>query len=230
MRGTAARVADSRSAGEVTLVLGGDCTIGIGSVAGHVVSDQPLGLVYFDMHADLNTPQSVPDGALDWMGMAHMLGELGALPELIGVGARVSLLEPGQVVLFAWEPDQATAFEREVIERRGISAVPADQVGADPEGAAARALDLIPSRCERILVHFDVDVIDFTDFPLSENTGRNHGLAYDAALRALKAVLASPRLAGLTVTEMNPDHTEDGARSVERFAADLASALSGPRA
>ncbi len=227
VRETAARVADSRSAGEVTLVLGGDCTIGIGSVAGHVDSTEQVGLVYFDMHADLNVPQSVTEGALDWMGMGHMLGEEGALGEIVSAGPRGSLLEAEQVMLFGWEPDQATKFEREVIERRGISAVPTEQVAADPEGVAARALELISRRYQRVLVHFDVDVIDFTDFPLSENTGRNHGLGYDAALEALKVLLASPQLAGLTVTELNPDHTEDGARSVERFAVDLAGGLRG---
>ena len=72
-------------------------------------------------------------------------------------------------------------------------------------------------------MHFDVDVIDFTDFPLSENTGRNEGLAYDDALAALRVVLASPLLAGVTVTELNPDHTEPGA--LERFAADLGAAF-----
>ena len=226
VRETAARVADSRSSGEVTLVLGGDCTIGIGSVAGHIGSDPRLGLVYFDMHADLNVPASVPDGALDWMGMAHMLGEGGAVPELVGVCPRAPLLESEQVLVFGWEADQATAFEREVLERRGISVVPAEQVAADPESAASRSLETLAGRCESLLVHFDVDAIDFTDFPLSENTGRNRGLAYETAMRALGGLLASPRLMGLTITELNPDHTEDGARSVKRFATDLASALS----
>jgi arginase len=230
VRETAARVADSRSAGEVTLVLGGDCTVGIGSVAGHVGADRQIGLLYFDMHADLNTPDSVPDGALDWMGMAHMLGQNGALPDLAGAGPRTPMLESEQVLLFGWEADQSTEFEREVIERLGISVVPADQVAADPQRTAARALELISERCEAMLVHFDVDAIDFTDFPLSENTGRNRGLAYDEAIRALGVLLSSPRLVGLTITELNPDHTEDGTRSLEQLAEDLASALSGRRA
>ncbi len=72
-------------------------------------------------------------------------------------------------------------------------------------------------------MHFDVDVMDFTDFPLSENTGRNEGLAYDDAIRALRALLASPLLAGVTVTELNPDHAEPGA--LERFARDVAAAF-----
>jgi arginase len=65
-------------------------------------------------------------------------------------------------------------------------------------------------------------VIDFTDVPLSENCGRNEGLAYEQALRALDVLLASPRIAGLTITELNPAHAEEGAHSIERFATDIA--------
>jgi arginase len=216
VRDTARRVGDAIAAGETTLVLGGDCTVGIGTVAGHVGPGERVGLVYFDTHADLNVPGSVREGALDWMGMAHMLGEEGAVPELIEAGPRAPLLDPQQVLLFGWGPEQATPFEREVLDRRGLSVVPVDEVAADPEGAAARACASLEDRCDRLLVHFDVDVIDFTDAPLSENTGRNEGLAYAHAMRALDRLLASPKLAGLTITELNPDHAEAG--SLERFA------------
>ena len=222
---TAQRVGDSIDEGEVTLVLGGDCTVGIGTVAAHVSTSERVGLVYFDSHADLNVPESVHAGALDWMGMAHMLGEQGAVPELVNGGPRAPLLDADQVVLFGWGPEQATAFEREVIERRGLSVVPVDEVAADPEGAAARARELAEDRWDRLLVHFDVDVIDFTDTPLSENWGRNEGLAYEATLRALDVLVASPRLAALTITELNPDHTEQGAKSIERLATDVAESL-----
>jgi arginase len=225
VRDTAARVGRSLAGDETTLVLGGDCTVGIGTVAGHVDSGAHVGLVYFDTHADLNVPDSVGEGALDWMGLAHMLDEPGAVSELAGAGGRVPLLGPEQVLLFGWGPEQATAFERQVIERRGLSVIPVDEVRADPRGAAARAVEWVGDRCDRLLVHFDVDVIDFTDVPLSENWGRNEGLAYEQALRALAVLLASPRLAALTVTELNPDHTEEGARSIERFALSLAEAF-----
>jgi arginase len=222
---TACRVGDSINAGEVTLVLGGDCTVGIGTVAAHVSAGERVGLVYFDSHADLNVPESVHEGALDWMGMAHMLGEQGAVPGLVNAGPCVPLLDSDQVVLFGWGPEQATAFEREVIDRRGLSVLAVDEIAADPEGAAARARELVTDRCDRLLVHFDVDVIDFTETPLSENWGRNEGLAYEAALRALDALVASSRLAALTVTELNPDHTEQGANSIERLASDVAGSL-----
>jgi arginase len=217
---TARRVGEAAGGGQATLVLGGDCTVGVGTVAGHATTGERIGLVYFDSHADLNVPSSVHEGALDWMGMAHMLGEEGAAPELVGVGPRVPLLEPDQIVLLGWGPGQATSFERDAIDRQGLEVISVDEVAADPDRAAGHACALLEQRCDRILVHFDVDVIDFTDMPLSENWGRNEGLAYDVAMRVLGALLESPLLAGLTLTELNPYHTE-GASSIERFAADV---------
>jgi arginase len=183
VRDTARRVAAAASQGELTLVLGGDCTVGIGTVAGHVASGERVGLLYLDSHADLNVPDRVPEGAIDWMGVAHMLGEEGAEPALVAVGSCTPLLSAEQIVLVGW-------------------------------GA-------------RLVVHFDVDVIDFTDVPLSENTGRNQGLAFDAALRAFATLVSSPKLAGVTISELNPDHTEQGAGTLERFARAVAAALSG---
>lgn len=236
---TAARVGEAAVPGVVTLVLGGDCTVGIGTVAGHVASGERVGLLYFDTHADLNVPDSVREGALDWMGMAHMLGETGARPQLVEIGkaccrhlspdngnkCRSPLLSAEQVLLFAWGPEQATEFEREVIARHGLATVPVEEVAADPEAAAGRALELLAPGCDRLLVHFDVDVVDFTDTPLSENSGRNEGLSFEATLQALGPLLASPLLAALTIAELNPGHTEDGAGAIERLASAVAEML-----
>jgi arginase len=224
-RDTAQRVEESVLAGELTLVMGGDCTVGVGTVAGHSAGSRRPAVIYFDAHADLNVPASVRPGALDWMGMAHMLNEDGARAELAQIGPLTPLLEPGQVVLLGWDEQQSEPHERSAIERLGLNVVPAAEVAADPSAAAARALALTGSDGP-VLVHFDVDVIDFTDAPLSENWGRNEGISYAAAVGALRSLLASPRLAGLTITELNPHHVEEGSGSVERLVGDIAEGLS----
>lgn len=226
---TAGRVTESTGAGETTLVLGGDCTVGIGTVAGHAESGERVGLVYFDLHADLNVPRNVLPGTLDWMGMAHMLGEPGTERALVEVGPTTPLLGSDQVVLLGWGPEQAQPGERETIERRGIDAVAVDELRSDPTAAASRALELLGDRAERVVVHFDVDVIDFTDVPLSENPGRNEGVAYADAIAALGTLLREPRLAGVTVTELNPAHVEEGAGSIERLAGDVAGGFAAGR-
>jgi arginase len=223
---TAERVREGLDAGELALVLGGDCTVGIGTVAGHLPGDDRLGLVYLDLHGDLNTPASVLDGALDWMGVAHMLGDADATPELSEFGPRAPLLADDQVVFLAHDRAQSTATELEAIESRGLVTIPAGAVAADAASAAGEALAALAS-CDRLAVHFDVDCIDFTDAPLSENTGRNIGLTQDAAFAALSAVLLDSRVSALTITELNPDHGAEDGSTLTAFVDRLVAALAG---
>ena len=162
------------------------------------------------------------EGAFDWMGVAHMLGLEGTVAEL----RELAPLDAGQLLLFGWGHDQARPFEREQIERRGLENVPLDAVAADPAGAAAGALERFGSRFDRLLVHFDVDIVDFTDAPLSENTGRNEGLALDAALEALSVLLGAANLSALTITELNPLHGDE--ETLRRFVTGLADAFAPP--
>jgi arginase len=221
----ASRVRRAVSDGLIPLIIGGDCTIELGTVAGHLPSDERIGLVYFDLHPDLNVPDSVPDGALDWMGMAHILGEERSAESLSHLGARFPLLDAESVVFFAYGPQQATAWERDVLQRRRLVGIPVDAVAAAPEKAAAAALAELEPRIDRILVHFDVDTIDFTDAPLSENTGRNQGLSFDAAFRALRVLVNSERFSGLTITELNPAHGEEHGGTIRLFIEALTDAL-----
>jgi arginase len=222
---TAERVQTAATAGQIPLVLGGDCTVGIGTISGMLAAGpEHIGLIYFDLHADLNTPNSVPDGSLDWMGMAHLLDEPEALPELRQIGPRTPLLTPDQIVVFGHSRERATPWEHDVISRRNVRTVPAQDVAAAPEEAARSALALLPE-VDRLLIHFDVDVIDFTDAPLSENTGRNEGLTLDQALHALRVFTAHQAFAALTITELNPLHGEEDGATLERFVVGLVEAL-----
>lgn len=208
------------------LVLGGDCTVEIGTVSGSLAAGRRVALVYFDMHADMNVPSSVPNGALDWMGVGHMLACPGAEPALRDAGPRVPLLAPAEVTLFAHRLDQATSFEKSEIARLGMNVVPIARVERDPKSAALEVLAGIPRDVNGILVHFDVDVVDFTDAPLSEHTGRNIGLKLETAFQALGIFLADDRTRALTITELNPDHGEEDHATLRRFAEGLVDAIS----
>jgi arginase len=200
----AARVAAAIADGRRALVLGGDCTVELGVVAGA----GSAGLVYFDMHPDLNTPETIPGGTLDWMGVAHLLGLDGTHPDV----AAVAGLAPRDLVLLAADPTQTTAGEQRAIAELDLATVPMADVVDAPEQAARRALDRLPH--DRLLVHFDVDSVDFVDLPLSENTGHNIGMPFATARAVLAVLLADPRVAALTVTEHNPLHgPEDGSAS-----------------
>jgi arginase len=219
-RETAERVAAAEGP---LLVLGGDCSIELGTLAGTLAREESVGLVYLDMHPDLNTPESVTEGTFDWMGMAHALGVEGAAPELTGVGPRTPLLRDDQVVFLAYGPEAARPFELNAMIERGLAAVGEGAVKAEPEASARRALDALDA--SRILVHFDVDVIDFNDAQLSEEAVRGDGLTLDAAVRALGVLCADERFAALTVTELNPDHADEQGEELRRFVDALAGAL-----
>lgn len=74
--------------GNKYIVLGGDCTNGAGTIAGATRDNNiRTGVIYLDMHGDLNTPETVGSGALDWMGMAHLLGAKGTVPEYANLNA-----------------------------------------------------------------------------------------------------------------------------------------------
>jgi arginase len=118
---TAARVELALETDGPVLVLGGDCTFELGTMAGHVARGDRVGLVYFDVHPDLNTPHGVHAGAFDWMGVGHMLGVEGADPLVSEFGPRSPLLVDDQLLLFDWGLDQAQPFEREQTRRAGSS-------------------------------------------------------------------------------------------------------------
>jgi arginase len=222
-RDTAERVEAALGDGPL-LVLGGDCSIELGVLAGHLAGDTSVGLVYLDMHPDLNTPASVDEGTFDWMGMAHALSLDGAEPELAGIGPRTPLLGDDQVLFLGYEPERARPFELDQIARRGLATIPADAVAGDPDAAAGRALDFA-SRFDRLLVHFDVDVVDFNDAQLSEDAVRGAGLTLDAAMRALRVLTSSEQFSAVTVTELNPFHGDEEGQTLRQFAGMLADCL-----
>lgn len=222
-RGTASLVGEALEHGGAALVLGGDCTVELGTVAGALRSTEDVGLLYIDLDTDLNTPLSTADGALDWMGVAHMLGVPGALAELVAIGPRAPLLRTEQLHYFAC--DNVEPFERQLIRDRGIASMPLAEVAAHPEGAAERVVNGWASRFERLLIHLDVDVLDFADMPLAENTRRNVGLKFDQLVAALQVLLAAPNWAALTVCELNPDHGASDGSTLRSFVAALSEAI-----
>lgn len=223
-RSVADPVAAALAEDAAVLVLGGDCTVELGTVAGALAGTENIGLIYIDLDTDLNTPESTSDGALDWMGVAHMLGVEGSVPELTRLGPRAPMLHPDQVLFFA--NDNVKSFERRIIAALGIGERRLDEVVADPAGVANAVATGWAQRFERLLIHLDVDVLDYLDLPLAENTRRNVGLRFDQLMAALRPLLQAPNWAALTVTEVNPDHGEPDGSTLQVFAHALADALS----
>jgi arginase len=222
---TETHLSESVGQGLIPVVIGGNCTIELGVVAANLRKCESLGLIYLDLHADMNTPESTADGALDWMGMAHMLGLNGALSELARCGPRYPLLSPADVYLVGFDPARATEWERTAIRNHAIAMATVSDVAQSPAGCADTILSTWAVRFERLLVHFDVDVVDFNDLPLAENYSKNRGLSYSQTLEVLELFLKSPKFAGLTLTEINPDHGAEDGSTIQFFAQDLSRLL-----
>lgn len=215
------RVTDILDDGALPLVVGGDCTVGLGTIAGISKQRTNLGVVYFDLHPDLNTPDSTNAGALDWMGMAHALGIDNTVESFCNAGPQSPLLKADDVVFFSYGPENCTEWEQRVMENKSLTGVPVDEVDRSPVESAQQAIESLGSELDSLVVHFDIDTVDFLDLPLSENGGRNEGLTLQRALEALEVFLNSPNFSALTITEMNPDHGVEDGSTVQRFIKEL---------
>jgi arginase len=221
-RQVADRVADVAAEGRRPLVLGGDCTITVGAVAGLKRAHSDVGLLYVDGDADLGVPGDGGSGIFDAMGIAHLLGR--GAPELAGMAGPPPLLHPANLAILGSDPRETTDAEREDLARLGVSFTEAPAFAADPAGAAQRALTAITGVSGPLLVHFDVDVVDSGELPLGNFPHYGSGVRLEHAVRALQVLCAHPRLAGLVVTEINPTYDPAG-KELARLTDGLVAAL-----
>jgi arginase len=221
-RSVAERVESALRGGEIPLVIGGDCTIELGVLSGFLRAGRDPALLYFDGGVDLRTPATNPTGILDSMGVAHMVGEPGSAEELARIGPRSPLMEDERIVLFGYEPNP---LEIGVLERRSMPCYPAEVVRGGPEEAAAEALAIVEGAAEVFVVHFDVDVIDFVDFPVADVPQHNAGLTFEEAIACLGVFASSPKFAGIAITEFNPDHADEAGDLAAAFVREVAAAL-----
>ena len=96
---------------------------------------------------------------------------------------------------------------------------------SDPEGSARTALAPL-AECDALAVHFDVDLVDFLDAPLAENTDRGTAPSLAACGEILVELLADARVRALTITEFNPHHGLQNGETTQRLLEVLVGALS----
>jgi arginase len=215
-------VAQVVAAGQRPLVVGGDCTITLGVVAGFRQHHENVGLAYVDGDADLHEAGDAGSGILDSTGIANLLGR--GTPELAGFAGPPPLLQPSRLALVGCDPREATPAQRRFLADSGISVSWASDLSADPEGAAHRALQALATSAGPVIVHFDVDVVDSGDLPLGNFPHYGSGVRLDHAARCLRTLLADPACAGLVLTELNPTYDPRGGQ-LARYVSALAEAL-----
>lgn len=223
-REVAVEVAAATAAGALPVVVGGDCTITLGVVAGLLDGGSSLGVLYLDADLDLNTPETSPSGILDGMVTAHLLGRGDG--ELAGMGPRKPLLPDAHLAFFGYSVEDGGIDppELDALDRSAALHSPIESVRANPLPTAREARAALEQRVDRILVHFDVDVTDTKAVDVPHPSG----LSLDTAASVLEVFLSSPKLAGLVVTELNPVLDPDGS-ATHGLAARLAAALEAAR-
>jgi arginase len=189
-----------------TIVIGGDCTLVVGVLAGaRAALGRPVGVVYVDANADLNTPDTTPSGFLSGMALALALGR--GPEELVAPMGAAPVLEPDHVALLGFR--DLDPGERDAIGDLGLAlpAIAARRIGM--RVAAALALDAIANEDGPVLVHLDVDAIDYAEMPVKDQAG-GAGLTVAEVSDLLTALAASPRVVGLHVAEFNPGRDPEG--------------------
>lgn len=102
--------------GRFPLVLGGDHSIAIGTLAGLTTKYKNLGVIWYDAHADINTPETSPSGNIHGMPLAVSLG-LGD-DRLVQIGGFAPKIKPENIVIIGAR--SVDPGERELIKKLGI--------------------------------------------------------------------------------------------------------------
>jgi arginase len=199
----ASEVEKIADAGKLPLTIGGDHSIAIGSLAGVVKAfrkrDERLGLVYFDAHADMNTPETSPSGNIHGMPLAVLLG-YGA-PDLVNVAGFAPKFDPRLCAHIGGR--EIDPGERELIRQLGMRFFTMREI--DERGMAAcmdEAIKIAGEGTAGYAVTFDVDALDPRDAPGSGTLVRG-GLSYREAHLAMEKIGEDGRMRSLEVVEIN---------------------------
>ncbi len=204
------RVEVAVKSGALPLILGGDCSIALATVAGLRRYFRHVSMLYMDSDADLNIPATTHSGCIDGMVAAH-LGGRGAA-ELVRFWPEPPLVRDPDIALFGvgrLDPPEEEFLRTSPIRRYLASDVKRLGATAAAEAAVAGIHGGSNVIGHEFVLHFDVDVIagaEFgaTNFPAAE------GLSFEEARQALEVFTRQNHLAAMDVTAYNPERDPDG--------------------
>jgi len=220
-------VEKSLGEGRLPLVLGGDHSIAIGSVAGstnHFARQgETLGLIWFDAHGDANTPETTPSGNIHGMSLAVCLGT--GDPELVNLGERVpKVLARNTVLIGIRDLDPG---ERDFLKKSGVTVYTMRDL--DERGmrdVVDEAIRLASDGTAGVHLSFDLDVVDPEDAP-GTGTPVWGGITYREAHLAMEMLADRAQIVAVDLVEVNP--VLDTQNMTGILAAELAQSLLGKR-
>jgi arginase len=196
----AGMVADAVREERFPLVLGGDHSIGLGTLAGlAAAAGRPGGVIWVDAHGDLNTPATSPTGNVHGMPVAAALGLAG--PAFAHPGLVLPAVELDRVVLLgvrSLDPD-----EQALVRARGIHVITMSQIDRTGiERAVDEALERV-SGPGFVHLSLDLDALD-PDVAPGVGTPVPGGLTYREAHLACELAAESGAIGSLELVEVNP--------------------------
>ncbi|HXT36676.1 MAG TPA: arginase [Chloroflexota bacterium] len=215
-------VAEARADDRLPVILGGDHSIALGSIAG-AARGRTLGVLWIDAHGDYNTHETTPSGNIHGMPLAASCG-LGD-PRLVNLAYPGPKVDPRHVALVGVrdldEPEKAllrqagvSVFTMQHIDRQGM-----DQV-------MAAALKIVSDGTDGVLASVDLDVLDPREAP-GVGTPVAGGISYREAHLIMELLAESGHMVALDLVEVNP--ILDRENGTARLAAELALSALGKR-
>lgn len=198
------RVGEALRGGAFPLILGGDHSISIGSVAGvarhYREQDQSIGLIWLDAHADMNTPETTPSGNIHGMALAVLLGA--GSEELTCLTGGGPAVKPEHVSILGARSIDAT--EAPFVRESGIRVFTMTEIDERGIGVCFdEALERATTATAGVHVSFDLDGIDPQVAP-GVGTPVRGGLTYREAHLICEKSARTGRLLSMDMVELNP--------------------------
>ncbi|CAG4925276.1 unnamed protein product [Colias eurytheme] len=213
--------------GRLAVTIGGDHSIGVGTVDGHYNVNEDMILIWVDAHADINTNKTSESGSVHGMPVALLVKELSDywpyLPTMDWQVPKFSIKNLGYIGLrsvdhyerLAIEKYKVPTFAMEDIEDHGI------------ETSINHILHVLDPRKEKpIHVSFDIDSLDALEAP-STGTPVRGGLTLREGIKLMEIIHSTGRLRALDLVEINPaiGNDSDRKRTIEAGLCILKAAL-----
>ncbi|MED4533040.1 arginase [Metabacillus fastidiosus] len=186
--------------GAFPLVLGGDHSIAIGTLAGVSKHYKNLGVIWYDAHGDLNTAETSPSGNIHGMPLAVSLG-IGhhTLTNIAGYSPKV---KPENIVMIGIR--SLDEGEKELIRQKGIKVYTMHEI--DRIGMATvieETVEYLKSRTDGVHLSLDMDGLDPTDAP-GVGTPVLGGISYRESHLAMEILAESEIITSAEFVEVNP--------------------------
>jgi arginase len=216
-------VSGAIAGGAFPLVLGGDHSVSIGSLAALSAHYSNLGVIWFDAHADLNTEERSLSGNMHGMSVAAALGHSAFnLSHIPGAGPFV---DPSNLVYIGLR--DLDVYEQEQIRALGIKSFTMhdiDRIGI--QQVVEQALAVVGEGTDGIHISFDMDCLDPREAP-GVGTPVPGGLNYREAHFALELLASTNRVTSMDLVEVNPLFDQN--RHTARLGVELIASMLGKR-